>query len=360
MDAGPGPGQPSSLDPVAVAQTADFIAGAQERSGQIPWFRCGRTDPWDHVEAAMGLDVAGRHDEARAAYEWLRVTQNPDGSWFRGYHGDRVVDPVRETNFTAYVGTGLWHHYLATGDLAFLDRLWPTLVAAVDYVLDLQQPGGQIWWARDGDGTAAPEALLTGCASMYLSLRCALAVAGLRGEAQPDWELAVASLGHAVAAHPERFASRRRYAMDWYYPVLSGVLRGAAARTRLAGAWSRFVVPGLGVRCVEDQPWTTAAETSELVLALGASGDLTAAREMFATVRHLRNQDGSYWTGYVYPDDAIWPRECTTWTAAAVLLAGAMLDGHQPTAVVFTGGGLPAVPDDSATVCVGNHGHTRR
>jgi hypothetical protein len=356
----PAPGRWPSLDPAAVARTADFIAGVQEQGGQIPWFRGGRTDPWDHVEAAMGLDVAGRHDQARAAYEWLRVSQNPDGSWFRGYQGQRVVDPVRESNFTAYVGTGLWHHYLATGDAAFLHRLWPTLVAAVDYVLDLQAPGGQIRWARGVDGTAAAEALLTGCASVYLSLRCALAIARVRGEAQPDWELAATSLRHAIAAHPERFAPRERYAMDWYYPVLGGAVRGAAGQARLAGAWSRFVVPGLGVRCVADQPWTTVAETCELVLALAASGNPAAAREMLATVHHLRNPDGSYWTGYVYPDDAIWPRECTTWTAAAVLLAGAMLDGHLATAAVFTGDDLPAGPDGSATVCTGNHGHARR
>ena len=53
--------------------------------------------------------------------------------------------------------------------------------------------------------------------------------------------------------------------MDWYYPVLGGALRGAAAAERLARGWDTFVVPGLGVRCVSDQPWVTVAETCELV-----------------------------------------------------------------------------------------------
>ena len=43
--------------------------------------------------------------------------------------------------------------------------------------------------------------------------------------------------------------------MDWYYPVLCGVLvRCRRPSDRLASAWSTFVMPGLGVRCVSDEP----------------------------------------------------------------------------------------------------------
>ena len=38
-------------------------------------------------------------------------------------------------------------------------------------------------------------------------------------------------------------------------------------------------------------------------------------------MQHLRDADGGYWTGYVYPDDVNWPAEHTTYTAAAVILA---------------------------------------
>ena len=57
---------------------------------------------------------------------------------------------------------------------------------------------------------------------MYQSLRCAIALAERMGEPQPDWELAAAQLGHAVACHPEAFADKSRFSMDWYYPVLGG------------------------------------------------------------------------------------------------------------------------------------------
>jgi hypothetical protein len=186
---------------------------------------------------------------------------------------------------------------------------------------------------------------------MYHSLRCALAIAERRGEPQPDWELTAATLGHVVAAHPARFAPRDRYSMDWYYPILGGALRGSAAVSRLERGWDRFVVPGLGVRCVSDRPWVTGAETCELVLALCAVGAPDVGADLLADVQHLRHDDGSYWTGYVYPDDARWPVERTTWTAAAVLLAAAALAGEPATTAVFGGAALPVGPGETLAVC---------
>jgi hypothetical protein len=338
-----------SLD--LVKATGAAIASVQSGDGAIPWFHGGQTDPWDHVESAMALDVAGLHEEARAAYLWMARNQNPDGSWYRAYLRSTVDDAIKETNFSAYLAVGLLHHLRVTGDTALVDTLWPNLVAAMEFVLRQQQPGGEIRWAVGGDGVPASESLLTGCSSMLHSLRCAIELARLRDEPQPDWELAAVLLGHAVAAHPERFSPRERYSMDWYYPVLGGALRGPAAAARLDEAWDSFVVPGLGVRCVSDRPWVTGAETCELVLALAAVGDHTRARRLFADMQHLRHDDGSYWTGYVYPDDAYWPDERTTWTAGAVLLASAMLAGEPATTAVFGGADLPVGPDEIATAC---------
>ena len=64
----------------------------------------------------------------------------------------------------------------------------------------------------------------------------------------------------------------------------------------------------------------TGAETCELALALAAGGQRDAAIEQVAAMQHLRDDDGSYWTGFVFADDARWPVERTTWTAAAVTL----------------------------------------
>jgi hypothetical protein len=123
--------------------------------------------------------------------------------------------------------------------------------------------------------------------------------------------------------------------MDWYYPVLAGAVTGIDADERLAADWDRFVVPGLGVRCVADRPWVTGAETCELALALAAAGRPDAGTEQVSAMQHLRHEDGSYWTGFVYHDDARWPVERTTWTAGAVVLAADALSASTPASGLF-------------------------
>jgi hypothetical protein len=331
--------------------TGATIAAAQEPDGAVPWFPGGQVDPWDHVEAAMALDVAGLVGAAGRAYEWLRLRQRADGSWAASYRAGAVDDSTADANFAAYVAVGTWHHYLITGSLGFLRRMWPTVQRALAFVVGLQAPGGEIRWARDASGCAWPHALLTGCSSMYQSLRCALAIAERLGDPQPDWELAAGRLGHALVRHPERFAPKARFSMDWYYPVLGGALRGPDAEERIAASWKTFVVPGLGIRCVADRPWVTGAETCELVLALDALGDREGALRLFADMQHLRDADGAYWTGYVYPDDAFWPGERSTWTAAAVLLAADALSDATPAAGIFRGDALPAGVDLDDAAC---------
>ena len=43
-------------------------------------------------------------------------------------------------------------------------------------------------------------------------------------------------MAEAVAVRPESFVPKARWAMDWYYPVLTGAVVGAAATGRMTGA----------------------------------------------------------------------------------------------------------------------------
>ncbi|MGH3170469.1 MAG: prenyltransferase, partial [Trebonia sp.] len=142
-------------------------------------------------------------------------------------------------------------------------------------------------------------------------------------------------LADLIGAHPEAFADKSRFAMDWYYPVLGGAVRGAAAAARLTADWDTFVVPGLGVRCVSDQPWVTVAETCELVLSLDAAGRHDEAAVLFREVHRQRHADGSYWTGWQFVDEAHFPDERSSWTAAAVVLAADALNGFSRGASIF-------------------------
>ncbi len=332
--------------------TAISIARTQEPSGAIPWSVFGHTDPWDHVECAMALTAAGLLEPARAAYAWCCREQRSDGSWPMQVRAGVVEDANSDSNFCAYIATGVWHYALATGDDTFAEQMWPTVHAAIDFVLDLQLDAGGICWAHAPAGPLQ-EALLTGSASIHQSLRCALALADHIGEAEPEWEMAVGRLAHAIVAHPDAFTDKPHHSMDWYYPILGGAVRGQQAHARIDERWDDFVVSGLGIRCVDDRPWVTGAETCELVLTLDAMDERDAALEQFANMQHLRESDGSYWTGLVYADGKRWPVERTTWTGAAVILAADALSAATPASGIFRGTDLPrGLEDDFDCECV--------
>ena len=219
------PELPGILTRAQVAQTGASIKAAQERSGALPW-PDGHTDAWNHIESAMGLLTSGEREAAEHAYAWLRGKQRPDGSWATSYIDEKVIDPDGESNQAAYVAVGTWHHWLTVGDRSFVKLMWPTVVRALDYVVGMQSPGGEIPYSRKPDGSLYNDVLLTGCSSTLQSLRCGLALADLVGEQQPDWELAAGALHHVLVAHPEVFTPKERWSMDWYYPVLGGALRG--------------------------------------------------------------------------------------------------------------------------------------
>ncbi len=337
-EAFPLPEVPGILSAHQVAVTVDAIASWQLPSGMVPWFPGGHADPWNHVEAAMALATGGRRSEAERAYQWLADIQRPDGAWHQYYLADRVEKDKLDANTVAYVATGVWHHYLLYRDEGFVETMWPVVQAAIDFVLELQTPRGEIIWARHADGTPWTFALLTGSSSICHSLRCAIALAEHLGFERPDWELSAARLAHTVAHHTEdAFAPKHRWAMDWYYPVLTGVIRGQAGRDRLAERYDTFVMPHKGVRCVSDRPWITAAETCECMLAHLAVGDRARAVELFEWSQHLRAEDGHYWTGIVYPELVHFPgEEKSTYTDASVVLAADALSATTPAAGLFT------------------------
>lgn len=302
--------------------TGAAIAAMQEDSGALPWFPGGRTDPWDHIESAMALSVTGFHAEAEAAYAWSLHTQRGDGSWPLRFDSGVVTDHGTDSNFCAYIAVGVWHHYQITGDVVFLERMWPVVWSAINLVLRFQRPDGAFRWAGDhATGAMFDEALITGNASIFQALDCAVRIATEVEQPDDEWVRARAALRDTFRCRPEVFEKPSEHSMDWYYPVLGGAVRGRAGQEMIARRWDEFVVPGLGARCVDHRPWVTGAETCELAIALDALGDTADAVKLIASIQHLRDPDGSYWTGLVFDDGKRWPVEKSCWTSAAVVLA---------------------------------------
>ena len=307
--------------------TARWIASLQLPTGMIPWFVGGHCDPWNHVETAMALDVMGLHDEARHAYEWLMHTQRADGAWHNYYECDgSVKDAKLDSNVCAYVGAGVWHHWQCADDLAAVERFWPMVERATEFVLNMRRKDGTVLWAKEADGEPWSYALLTGCSSIRHSLHCAANIAALLGEPRPLWRAAADAIDAVINHSPESFEPKTRWAMDWYYPVLAGALVDDAAKLRLNEGWDAFFMAERGIRCVSDEPWVTASETAECAIAHSAIGDQQTASELLALTTLHRNADGSYLTGLVYPDRIAFPAmEVSAYTGAAVILAA---DAH--------------------------------
>ena len=328
------PDLPGILSADEVVASGEHLASLQTASGMIPWWPGGHCDAWNQVESAMALDVAGLHKAAEHAYEWLADTQRPDGSWHNYYlpDGDRdiaVEESKVDTNVVAYVATGVWHHWRCTTDRSFVDNLWPTVERALDYVLSLRRPDGLVLWAVEADGTQTWDyALLTGSSSIQHALRCGAAVGLATGSPRPDWVEAADVMCTLIQREPLAFQPKTRWAMDWYYPVLTGAITDEDAKIRMADGWGQFSMEERGIRCVWDEPWITASETAEASLAYAAIGDVATATDLLEWTRSHRRADGSYLTGLVYPDRLIFPEgEHTSYTAAAVILAADAIAG---------------------------------
>ena len=333
----------------------DGIAEWQLPSGMIPWFPGGHADPWNHVEAAMALDLGGRRAEADRAYEWLVDLQRDDGSWHQYYvAGDdgstQVEQDKLDANVCAYVAAGVWHRWLLTDDRGFVEEH----VAGRSRRRSTSSSTCRRPAARScgpATPTAPPGASPSSPArsSICHSLRCAIAhrpAARPRASRLGDLRRPLARVIREV---PEAFAPKHRWAMDWYYPVLGGVVLGEAGRARLDERRDTFLMDGRGVRCVSDRPWITVAETCECAMAYLAVGDREMADTLFGWAQQFRHDaDGRYWTGTVFPDEARFPGgERSTYTAATVVLCADALAGATPASALFveTQGVLPPLMD---------------
>ncbi len=325
------------------------ILEVQRADGMIPWFEKGPWDSWNHAECVMALGVAGEEAAALAGLDALARVQRADGGFLSEYGNAlpmadhvsiaRVPAPsVLDTNFTAYVATALEHHRLLYGTRA-VRPYWPMVRGAIDHVLSFQHEYGDVSWCAEAHGTGLDDALIAGNASIYASLGHALDLAAALRDPQPRWREARGRLALALKGKPQRFdrsgKDRGYHAMDWYYPVLAGLYDAHQGKARLLGEWNRFVEGDLGCRCVAHEPWVTAAETCELVIAALRCGMNDEAARLLGLVESRRDEGGAFWMGWQFVEEIDWPAEKPSWTQAAYVLALDALEGITPASGIF-------------------------
>lgn len=322
-----------------IQHCANWILKIQQPNGAIAWLQSGIFDPWNHTESAMALTAAGHLDAARLAYAHLADIQRADGALPGECGASAPLDkqnrhllahqakPLVDTNFTAYCALGIWHLYCVSGEIEDLQRFAPLVEAAMGFVLRHQSPHGEIAWRAQeaGEALADIDALRSGNCSIYKSLDAAILIGQTLNRPTDGLCAARQMVGTALRDKPARFdrtwASKENFAMDWYYPVLCGLLTGEEAQAHLNARRSAFIDHGLGCRCVRDQPWTTVAETCELAMALLCLGAREKAKTLLQWCAPLRDERGGYAMGWQSEENIVWPDERPSWTAAAMVLA---------------------------------------
>ena len=114
--------EPDSLS--GLDHLGKFLKGMQLVSGAIPSNKNGTHDPWDHLEAVMGLTTLGYQAEAIKGFNWMIDNQNIDGSWYNLYDDQKPLELNKQTNYSSYLAVASWHFYLLNNDVNFLKNHW--------------------------------------------------------------------------------------------------------------------------------------------------------------------------------------------------------------------------------------------
>ena len=175
----------SRIDTTSLAgmnHLGNFISHLQLKSGAIPSNKDGSHDPWDHLEAVMGLATLGFIQEAALGLEWMKHNQNEDGSWFNLYKDNHAIEKNKQSNFSTYIAVAVWHNYLLTNDINILEDFWPSIKKGMVFALSLQDSNGAIAWNIDASGITDEDYLLTGWSSIAKSIECSIAISEILDE----------------------------------------------------------------------------------------------------------------------------------------------------------------------------------
>ena len=315
---------PCSLD--GLNHLGKFLDNAQFLSGAIPSNQDGSHDPWDHLEAVMGLTTLGYIDQALKGLNWMVVNQNKDGSWYNLYHDEKPLELNKQTNYASYIAVAVWHFYLLTTDINFLRNFWEPVKKGILFSLSLQHNNGAIAWNIDESEKIDEDYLLTGCSSIAKSLECAIAICQVLKyqSLELEWREAHSRLITALENPAKIFdlkKDRSRFSMDWYYPILGGINSKQRIVNLVKNINDSFWVKGLGIKCVVDEPWVTVAETSECSIAFKKIGEDKIALELLLNAIAIVDEKGIPYMGWQFHENIYWPEETPSWTSGACILA---------------------------------------
>ncbi len=305
---------------------AKFIKSIQLESGAIPSNDDGSHDPWDHIESIMGLNFANEYESSKLAFDWLIKNQNQDGSWFSKYMDDIPIEKNKPTHFAPYISVAALHFYKIFSDKEYLEYLWPSIESAINFSIKLQIQNGTIPWSVDKNKKIEEDFLLTGSSSILKSIECGIAISKIIKSIKnlEDWNHSYELLSKAIKNPSGKFdliKDRKRFSMDWYYPILSGCLNDNQKIFYVDKVFKDFYIKEMGIKCVIEEPWVTVAETCEFIICLMISGRDEDAKKLLKDVINISDINGVPYMGWQYEENIFWPLERPSWTSAALIIA---------------------------------------
>ena len=303
-----------------------YIKSVQLESGAIPSNKDGSHDPWDHIESIMGLNFADEIEASKLAFRWLITNQNHDGSWYSKYQDGIPTEKNKPTHFAPYIAVAALHFYKIFLNKEFLETLWPSIELAINFALTLQTKNGTIPWSVDENGEVEEDYLLTGSSSILKSIECGIAISNILNNQNNtiNWLKSYDLLSQAIIEPLGKFdllKDRKRFSMDWYYPILSGCLNEDKKNFYIDKVLRDFYIKDIGIKCVIEEPWVTVAETCEFIISLMISDRPKDATNLLLDVLNISDENQIPYMGWQYEENIFWPHERPSWTAAALIIS---------------------------------------
>lgn len=299
----------------------NWIEKNQSSSGMIYWDEKKNFDAWDHFECLTALAILGRKDSFLKGLNWFLDNLSKDSQIFSLYKGEKVTHNYYELHHAIYFSVPLLQGFYIFEEIELLKKNFDPLKKIVEKTINSRDNYGFFYWAEK-DGEFQDNSLISATSSIYLSFKASIEIYKLLKKDTELLEDIIKSIEQQFIGDMSRFnrdgVDRSRFSMDAYYPYLAGI---NLDNSTLLDSLSDFYVPGMGIKCVKEEPWVTFAESSEAIISLIRVGEIEFAKKIMSEIENFKNKEGIFPTGYQFSEKIFWPDERSTWTNAAYIIA---------------------------------------
>ena len=299
----------------------NWIEKNQSSSGMIYWDEKKKFDTWDHFECLTALAILGRKESFLKGLNWFLDNLSKDSQIFSLYKGEKVTHNYYELHHAIYFSVPLLQGFYIFEEIELLKKNFDPLKKIVEKTINSRDNYGFFYWAEK-DGEFQDNSLISATSSIYLSLKASIEIYKFLKKDTKLLEDIIKSIEQQFTGDMSRFnrdgVDRSRFSMDAYYPYLAGI---NLDNQTLLDSLSDFYVPGMGIKCVKEEPWVTFAESSEAIISLIRVGEIEFAKKIMSEIENFKNKEGIFPTGYQFSEKIFWPDERSTWTNAAYIIA---------------------------------------